>query len=77
MKGFKEVATGSLKNAGLESEVGFRLLRVAESRDGGVMTLALNEEDDTYTVTIESDDYAQKAGLALEAANQLFDSRLG
>lgn len=77
MKGFKEVATGSLKNAEVESEVGFRLLRVAQSKDGGVMTLCLNEEDDTHVVTIESNDIAQKDGLTLEAANQLFDSRLG
>lgn len=76
MAKFKEVPTGVLKNSGFESEAGYKLLRVAESNDGEVMTVCLNEEADTYEVTIEGNDYLQEVGLTLEVANQKFDSKL-
>jgi hypothetical protein len=77
MAKFKEVQAGVLTISGFESEVGYNLLRVAESNDGDVMTVCLNEEANTYEVTIEGSNYSQEVGLTLEAANQKFDSNLG
>jgi len=74
MKKFVEVSTGTTRTPGLDGEVGFNVIRVAEAVDGDVLTLC--QEPGGYSVAIEGATVNVWEGLDEARATEMFESML-